>query len=196
MQEALANARCALIQHKEDPFNHGKTGINPDLIGEFLDQMIELNKYMYTTASTNNPYNLAFQAMFVDGYVERQMLTDKFISELRDRNLSYFIRNFKTGEIVKYKAPGALQCMLEYEKLNPYRIKRFEEELGYRHHPLSFVVQNPPWGPEINDHNRCIEPLIMNGDIVELFVVNYNNPLDRSLYKIMIGMFESVQHSN
>jgi hypothetical protein len=191
METALANARHALILHKEDPFNAGKTGIEPSLIGEFLNQMIELNKFIYTVASTNNPYNLVFQAMFIDGYVERSKLTDKFISALQERELSYFIRNFSTGEIIKYKPPGALERMLEYEKLNPYRLKLFEEELGYRHHPLSFIVQKPQWGPEINDHNACIEDQIKNGEIVELFVVNYNNPLDRSLYKILIALFSS-----
>lgn len=192
MEQALSLARQRLLEHKEDPFKSGKTGIEPDLIGRFLDEMIELNRFMYTTSSTNCPYNLAFQEMFVGGYIERPRLTDTFITKLKELKYSYFIRNFNTGELVKYLAPGSLASMLEYEKLNPYRLRRFEEELGYRHHPLNFIRNAPQWsGPELNDDTKTIEDQILKGDIVELFVVNYTVPLDRNLYSELIKSLTS-----
>ena len=33
----------------------GETAIEPSLVGKFLDQIYNLNKYVFTTASTNYP---------------------------------------------------------------------------------------------------------------------------------------------
>lgn len=57
------------------------TGIEPSLYQEIwpIKQMIEINNYMYTTSSTNCPYNQSYQTMFIEGYIE-----DKYIEKLND----------------------------------------------------------------------------------------------------------------
>lgn len=192
METVLATARMHLLRHKEDPFYSGETGIEVSLIGEFLVQMIELNKFMYTTCSTNHPYDLIFQEMFVGGFVERLKITDQFLTEMRNRGLSYYIKNFNTKEVTRHISPGALKIMLEYEKLSPTRIQRFEQELGYRYHPLSMITVEPDrcWRPELSEITKPVDDEILSGEIVELFVVNFNDPLDRSLYKILTQLFQ------
>ena len=60
----LQEARKELIAFKRDPENDGSTGIEPPLAhSPYIDQMIQLNHYMGTTASTNHPGNPFFQVL-------------------------------------------------------------------------------------------------------------------------------------
>jgi hypothetical protein len=49
------------------------TGVERSLTGEFYEQILELNKYVYTTSSTNNPEDPSFQEMFVGFYVPKSV---------------------------------------------------------------------------------------------------------------------------
>jgi hypothetical protein len=49
------------------------TGVETSLTGEFYEQILELNKYVYTTSSTNRPKDPTFQEMFVGFYVQRSV---------------------------------------------------------------------------------------------------------------------------
>lgn len=57
-----------LKKHEEGCLNDEDniSGIEDCLKGKYLDQMINLNNYINTTASTNYPSDPTFQAMFVD----------------------------------------------------------------------------------------------------------------------------------
>ncbi len=190
MEQTLALGRAALLEHKEDPHKSGETGIEPDLVGIFLEQMIELNKFMYTTFSTNQPYNLVFQEMFVGGYIEKYKLTDRFLNDLRAAGYSYAIRNYHTEETIRYVTPGANKNMQEYARLNPRLLKHFEEDVDYRLHPLALINGIGQWGMELNEHTTHIEQDIRSGNIVLFVVVNYSDPLDRKLYQNLVDIFK------
>jgi hypothetical protein len=66
------------------------TGIEDSLVEPFLSQIIDLNKYISTTASTNYPNSL-FQEMFVDGWIHKDYVTDGFLQKMNEMNYNYVI---------------------------------------------------------------------------------------------------------
>ena len=96
-------------------------------------QMIELNNYMYTTASTNSPHIL-FQKMFLEGIVPKIIL-DKLVKELRlTTTYEYFIYDLEKFDAEK---PTVIKC-------SNHRI--MEEWLEAYIQPAG--LENKPW---IND---------------------------------------------
>ena len=60
----------------------GPTGIE-SLEGEFLDQIIALNDYIFTKASTNYPERIPnFQPFFIDAIIDTQLLNKTLDYEL------------------------------------------------------------------------------------------------------------------
>jgi|SRR3989344_1359964 len=55
-------------------------------------QMIEINNYIYTQASTNYPYDPSFQSMFIQGCVDETII-EKLNSKLLNTNYIYIICN-------------------------------------------------------------------------------------------------------
>ncbi len=95
-EKFLEAGRKELIEFKNDPENSvSSTGIENTLVEPFLSQIIELNKYMNTTASTNEPSYL-FQAMFIDGWIHKKYITPEFLQKLKDYNYNYVIRQEQT----------------------------------------------------------------------------------------------------
>ncbi len=96
----LEKNRKALLAHKSylnknhesdaNKQSYNKTGIENSLSGNWLDIMIELNYYIFTTSSTDNPN---FQNMFIGGYL---LLQDAWLL------CQYFYTNKKTYNIVVY----------------------------------------------------------------------------------------------
>jgi hypothetical protein len=75
------------------------TGIEESLFDEpkFYAQILELNRYVYTTASTNYPTNPDFQAMFVSGYMLKSQ-GEKLKPILRSRGIGFqFSDQLSTG---------------------------------------------------------------------------------------------------
>lgn len=68
--------------------NSTSTGIEPDLLGPFLKDMIELNNYILTTASTNDPSNPECQAMFIT-FSAPPFLVDKLKLYLNSLDMYY-----------------------------------------------------------------------------------------------------------
>lgn len=66
------------------------TGIESSLNDKYLDQMLELNKYIYTTASTNHPGE-KFQPFFLDFIAPKQVCL-KIIQYLSLVKYSYVIK--------------------------------------------------------------------------------------------------------
>ena len=57
------------------------TGFEPCLVGEYLDDIKDLNNFILTSSSTNEPDNPEFQSMFVQFYTTRDIadLLSKYI---------------------------------------------------------------------------------------------------------------------
>lgn len=91
------------IYNRKDQYIHdivdSPTAIEPSLLKDNwpIKQMIMLNHYMYTTASTNNPTQL-FQNMFVTGFIHMNVL-EKVESLLKKTDLHYFIRTDNNADI-------------------------------------------------------------------------------------------------
>lgn len=62
-----------LKKHREGKLNKEDniSGIEDELNGEYLDQMIDLNRFMNSTASTNYPSDPSFQNMFIDFNIDK-----------------------------------------------------------------------------------------------------------------------------
>jgi hypothetical protein len=74
------------------------TNYEPHLYGKYLDQMIELNGYVITTSSTNEPHDDKFQNMFIEIYCEESMI-EKIIKFCKDEGYYYTcIYNKKMGD--------------------------------------------------------------------------------------------------
>jgi hypothetical protein len=83
-----------------------------------LKQMIELNKYVYTTASTCYPHNKYFQAMYIAGYMSKSIMN--IIKPMLKKN--YIAYNFNTididGSISSVYIPkGTYETTLLYETI-------------------------------------------------------------------------------
>ncbi len=64
----------------------GSTGYEPHLKGVSLPKLIALNSYILTTASTNRPDDVKFQAMFLTFYAPKEIIAkiSKGIAKLAD----------------------------------------------------------------------------------------------------------------
>ena len=96
----------ATYDEKYDFFIDSGTAIEPSLYREDwpILQMIELNKYMFTHASTNYPTDDNFQEMFVDGYIRRDIV-ELLEEELKKHtDLTYTI-----DLIPRYYQPSGLE---------------------------------------------------------------------------------------
>jgi len=56
----------------------GSSGIESNLHGKYLNQIIKLNEYVLTSASTNSPHNIYEQQMFVTLYAETNLANKIF----------------------------------------------------------------------------------------------------------------------
>lgn len=91
-----------LLKFKNDNTSTTETNIETSLVQPYLDQMIELNKYMYTHASTNNPGGL-FQPFFLDAIIHKKYITPKFLEKLKEYNFDYTIYNCSKTEIFEHR---------------------------------------------------------------------------------------------
>lgn len=93
------------------------TCYEPSLYGKYLDQIIELNNYVVTTSSTNEPYDNKFQNMFVEMYCKKCDI-EKILSfckkegylytcisdrKLVESNVNFDRKDFVTTEIAESK---------------------------------------------------------------------------------------------
>jgi len=72
----------------ENPENNS-TGIEPCLKGQYMEQIIGLQKFINTTASTNCSDDPYFQEMFLCGFIHRSMVNDDLLDFLKKDKLSY-----------------------------------------------------------------------------------------------------------
>jgi hypothetical protein len=75
------NVTCAYILPRA-------TAYEPHLYGKYLDQIIELNDYVITTSSTNEPHDEKFQNMFIEMYIMPNEV-EKIIKFCKDKGYLY-----------------------------------------------------------------------------------------------------------
>ena len=96
------------------------TGVERSLTGEFYEQILELNKYVYTTSSTNNPEDPSFQEMFVGFYVPKSVALKlaKFLDAKGDLNYYSCYENNDNKIIVENKknTKDFTDNMIHYDK--------------------------------------------------------------------------------
>lgn len=110
-EEILADA----INELQDP-KKSSTGIEESLCGRFMDEMIKLQKFINTTASTNYPHNKYFQGMFLCGFIHKSLVTKEFLEFLESKNLSYVL--YQTNYCCERQQPK--------EHLIPKIVHRYE----------------------------------------------------------------------
>lgn len=62
--------------------------VEADLSGRFIDQLINLNRYIATTSSTNKPHDREIQEFFVEFYCTRE-IADKIVRGIKESELEY-----------------------------------------------------------------------------------------------------------
>lgn len=67
----------------------GSTGIDESLVEPYLDQIIKLNQFVNTTASTNNPSDPLFQKMFLCGWIHKSYVTPYLLERLKMLHFNY-----------------------------------------------------------------------------------------------------------
>lgn len=82
------------IKSEKEPATKGTTGIC-FIPHPFIDQLIDLNSYVNTYASTNTPDDPFFQAMFCDGWIHRSLISQQLLGDLIKNNISYSINSVK-----------------------------------------------------------------------------------------------------
>ena len=98
----LERGRNHLLRFKEDKEYSGITGIEESLVQPYLNQIIELNNYIYTTASTNYPDEF-IQPMFICGAIHKSLITKEFLEELNKNKYSYWICSYVNKFEMKYE---------------------------------------------------------------------------------------------
>jgi len=96
----------SLLQHARDELEIfcqsdryiGKTGFDPSLVEPYLTQIIKLNNWIFTDASTNDPADEMFQAMFVSGVIH-QSLVKKLVAFLKKTNYSFVFYSCNNHQI-------------------------------------------------------------------------------------------------
>lgn len=93
-EELRLRAQNELIKfrNKEQFDNH--SGIEISLVQPYLDQIIELNKYIITDFSTNYPANELFEPMAIMGIIENDKI-EAFVNTIRKLDVSYKIGNYE-----------------------------------------------------------------------------------------------------
>jgi hypothetical protein len=69
--------------------NPDASGIEPSLTGKFLDQIKELNEYVITCSSTNEPHDYKLQPMFLSFYTTPE-LCKKIISNMEGKEDEFY----------------------------------------------------------------------------------------------------------
>lgn len=82
-------AREEFNKFKADSSYTGETGFDPSMEEPYVSQLMELNKYIITTGSTNQPSNPYFDHMWVDCIIPINWVNDKLINTLSRYDWNY-----------------------------------------------------------------------------------------------------------
>ena len=94
-KERLMKFKKGILKDEEN-----LTGIEESLVDEYLDIMIKINDYVYTTSSTNSPDNPDFQEMFIQFTAPKSMMM-KIKDEIeKNPDYYYLIQIPKTSRII------------------------------------------------------------------------------------------------
>lgn len=97
-EDLLEHGRKQLLDFRENPDSDNSTGIEDSLVEPYLSQMIEMNNYIYTTASTNYPAALPFfQPFFLEG-VTRLSTAKRLYQKLSDKYYWVLAQDLLTGD--------------------------------------------------------------------------------------------------
>ena len=111
-EQLLESGRRNLRNYIET-MDGGPTGIEESLQGDFLAQIIELNNYMFTTASTNYPDRIPnFQPFFIDAIIDTKLL-NKLLDYIQEHYPNRFNFLIQTPAISNYKRNITLRVKKE-----------------------------------------------------------------------------------
>lgn len=167
MEELLEESRNFLSEFKL--YNHSEIKnwsiVEPHLTGKYLNQMIELNKYMFTEASTNYPYNKYLEPLYVSGLISTAILNPKCIKQLESIGLSFYYINYyenPNGKVhMHYTEDGQIRDFIAKckpckwgESMTPKNLEVFFET----------IIQNKVDNPELADLMRFIHQRLNETD--------------------------------
>jgi len=162
------------------------TGIEDSLNAQYLDQMLELNKYIYTTASTNHP-GQKFQCFFID-FIAPKRLCLKIIQYLALTKYSYVIKELSVKNNVQEANPVMIHMVSNNDPkgsiLDPRlltdhisRIRELIVTLTDSQLPQELV---PQYKQVIQDDNLC-DMTIEDSDLN-----------DESLYLVLLNILQQI----
>lgn len=138
-KQVLCLARESLVKYKEHPEiltdrsvdkSTNYTGFS-DLSLPFIDEIIRLNEFVYTTGSTCRVSDIYFHIMWINFYLPAK-LVDRLIGAVKLKQWSYIVANFKTKKYsVSTFKDANINMILQYS-LNKWFINPLIAEPEYK----------------------------------------------------------------
>ena len=151
-KELLKSGRDDLLEFKRTG-NPGENGIEDSLTGKYFDQILELNNYIYTTASTNYPYDDTFQPMFLEFYIMRSNAL-KLINQIRgNKQYNFIMCDYSKNEYEYQFMPSCEDCLITEDMIKSLAHSDLSDNIFPRVYSLLRDEHNPIVQMTIEDIN-------------------------------------------
>ena len=145
-------------QHSDEYDNF--TGADSrSLYGEFLEDMTSINKYVFTTSSTNFPFDINFNPMFIGFYTLKNIalkVKEKLIS---DENIS-MISGKEMSEETIYKRIGNVEIIEEGVHEYPKNMSQFTHLFNDEKDPLVYMEIEDTMKQRRNLYKKVLDSLL------------------------------------
>lgn len=199
------------------------TGIEESILeGSYMKQIIKLNKYIYTTASTNYPNDIYFQPMCVSGYMlKTQAKKLKILLEESEISYNFVFYQPHGYRSHSYQPHGVKLTLLQYNLKSKFpeildefggiitedNIEHIENKIT----DLKFYSTNKEIIRKASIISRLLRETELHGlinydyfneipekfesltyDLVEFTIVDEYRPTSRNLYTDLTDMLENI----
>jgi len=164
ISQNYVNSFTNFNKFREDGNEYDKTnitGVETSLKGKYFVQMLKLNKYVYTTSSTNYPCDVDFQAMFL-GFYTKQSTALKLLEQLASKKYNYCVINECSRDIIKMNVVDDSKNLVVPEIIDgkytefPMAITEKYKHLFAENDPVVYVLIEDP----IKEHRDLYEVIL------------------------------------
>lgn len=167
IKKLLEFGRYHLKCADEDPADIGFTDIE-SLSGKYMHQMQQLNNYIFTTSSTNNPHLGVNNRLTVNGYLQLKT-AKKLCTYLFSKHINYLLKVVKNWKLLEIYATGTV-IEDDYESIGEWDNCMKNELPRCTDSKLNLLIN-------VNDN-----PLV--------YISIIHNTLDKDLYEILLEYFQ------
>lgn len=187
-----------LLFRNNNPSDVNITGIEDSLTGKYLDQIIRLNEYVYTTSSTNDPGKL-FQAFFV-GFQAPLSICNAIAQNLIQDRYGYSIKQLQIIDNQLFAVPSIFHFVYSNDPVRAmmdtknFEMDRTKSQL--RKHRLT-DQSNEALVADIDGDEFPVEliaeysDVIINEKLCEMLVVDGDINAD-DLYVVLLNILRHI----